>query len=655
MVTGSRTPQRSTRDAADEPGSGLVRHARVVVAVSGGAESEGLIERGLLTAARMPGAELMAVHVAGDARRGDLEGGAELLTRWRPMVEAGGGTWHTVLGEDVADALVGFARSVQATHVVIGTARGRHLGEFLRPGIPTRLLDAADDLDVLQVPHDAVRPHTTRRQRLAPLGPARRAAGWALALLGPIALTAGFLQAGTGTDTITLDFLSHLTVVVFVAILGGWWPAVTAALASTMLLNWFFTPPTGQWIIHEPLNVVALGLFLLVAAGVARVVDIEARRTTEAGRARHQAATLFELAGGVIREGLSVPALLERLRRTYDLQAVALTAHVPTPADPQAWTVLAGSGEPVPEPATCDNTVVVDDHHLLLINGFPQEASDQGVLEAFAGRIAAVLQQQELTEARLAAQELAAGNAMRTALLAAVSHDLRTPLAGIKAAVSSLRLEDVVLSAEDTAELLATIEESADQLTERIEDLLDMSRIQAGSLLVHRTALDLEDLAAAAAHSLGATIGGPRMHIDIPAGCPPVAGDHGLLVRVIANLAENALKHSRNSPVLIQAVPGSDSVDLHVIDHGPGVPDEDKETIFRPFQRLGDRDTTTGVGLGLAVARGLAEGMGGRVHATDTPGGGLTMVLTLPTPTVNTLSDPSHGAITDGSDDEVSA
>ncbi|MFI7495341.1 ATP-binding protein [Kocuria sp. M4R2S49] len=659
MVTGSHTPHPSTRHAADEPGGGLIRHARVVVAVSGGAESEGLIERGLLTAVRMPGAELMAVHVAGDARRGDLEGGAELLTRWRPMVEAGGGTWHTVLGEDVADALVGFARSVQATHVVIGTARGRHLDGFLRPGIPTRLLDASDDLDVLLVPHAAGRSRTIRRQRFAPLGLARRASGWALALLGPIALTAGFLQAGTGTDTITLDFLSHLTVVVFVAILGGWWPAVTAALLSTMLLNWFFTPPTGQWIIHEPLNVVALGLFLLVAAGVARVVDIEARRTTEAGRARHQAATLFELAGGVIREGLSVPALLERLRRTYDLQAVALTAHVPTPTDPQAWTVLAGSGEPVPEPGTCDNTVVVDDHHLLLINGFPQEASDQGVLEAFAGRIAAVLQQQELTEARLAAQELAAGNAMRTALLAAVSHDLRTPLAGIKASVSSLRMEDVVLSAEDTAELLATIEESADQLTERIEDLLDMSRIQAGDLLVHRTALELEDLAAAAVHSLGAT-GEPRVHLEIPAGCPPVAGDHGLLVRVIANLVENALKHSRNGPVLIRAVPGTDAVDLHVIDHGPGVPDTDKETIFRPFQRLGDRDTTTGVGLGLAVARGLAEGMGGRVHATDTPGGGLTMVLTLPAaPTgrgaeaEGTLVHDPGGGVDDESDQEV--
>jgi two-component system sensor histidine kinase KdpD len=660
VVTGSHTPQPGISDGAEGPGGGLVRHARVVVAVSGGSESEGLIERGLRVAARMPGAEVMAVHVAGDARRGDPGAGAELLSRWRPMVEAGGGTWHTVLGEDVADALLGFARSVQATHVVVGTAWHRPLDGLLRPSTAARVLEAADDLDVLLVPHSAGRTGFVRGRRSTQLGPARRLAGWTLALLGPVVLTAGFLRAGTGADAITLNFLCHLTVVVFVAILGGWWPAVTTALLSTMVLNWFFTPPTEQWIIHEPLNVVALGLFLLVAAGVARVVDIEARRTAEAGRARHQAATLFELAGGVIREGLSVPALLERLHRTYDLQAVALATHDPSGSNQETREIMASSGNPVPEPSTCENTVVVDDHHVLLIDGFPQEASDQGVLEAFAGRIAAVLQQQELTEARLAAQELAAGNAMRTALLAAVSHDLRTPLAGIKASVSSLRMDDVVLSAEDTAELLATIEESADQLTERIEDLLDMSRIQAGNLLVHRTALELEDLTAAAVHSLSTSTDEPRVRIEIPAGVPPVAGDHGLLVRVIANLVENALKHSGSGPVLVRAVPGPGVVDLHMIDHGPGVLDADKETIFRPFQRLGDRDTATGVGLGLAVARGLAKGMGGHVHAADTPGGGLTMVLTLPAASTgrdaeaeDTLEPGRGGDMHDGPEKEV--
>ncbi|WP_309082434.1 ATP-binding protein [Zhihengliuella sp.] len=466
-----------------------------------------------------------------------------------------------------------------------------------------------------------------RRQRFAPLSWRRRLAGWALAAVGPLALTAGFLGSGTGTDATTLNFLCHLTVVVFVAILGGWWPAVATALLSTMVLNWFFTPPTGQWLIHEPLNVVALCLFLLVAAGVARVVDIEARRTSEAVRARRQAAVLFELAGGVISEGLSVPALLGRLRRTYDLRSVALVAGQRGSAD-GSWEVVAASGRSTRGPSACDRTLVVDDRHLLLVDGTAREPSDDSVMEAFAARIAGVLQQQDLAEARLQAQELAAGNAMRTALLAAVSHDLRTPLAGIKASASSLRMEDVEFSEEDTRDLLATIEESADQLTERIEDLLDMSRIQSGELVVHQVPLDVEDLVGAAIHSTGGDPAGRRrIRVEVPAEVPAVLGDHGLLVRVVANLLENALKYSRDDVVVVRAGAG----EIRVVDRGPGVPPGEREEIFRPFQRLGDRDGTTGVGLGLAVARGLAEGMGGSVRAEETPGGGLTMVLSLPT------------------------
>ncbi|GAB2626538.1 hypothetical protein GCM10009696_35490 [Kocuria himachalensis] len=479
-----------------------------------------------------------------------------------------------------------------------------------------------------------VEPSTARSarwsRRTPPLSGGRRAAGWFLAVGGSVALTAAFLRAGTGPENLTLNFLCQLTLVVFVAIVGGWWPAVAAAVLGTMLINWFFTPPTGMLIIHEPLNIWALVLFLLVAAGVARVVDIEARRTAEAGAARHQAAVLFELAGGVISEGLSVQALLDRLRESYALTGVALAARPSGSGDPDQRAVLLVSGRPPTEPADWDATVTVDERHLLLVDGVTVDAPERGIVEAFAGRIGAVLQQHALDEARLQARELAAGNAMRTALLAAVSHDLRTPLAGIKASVSSLRMGDVVLSEEDTAELLANIEESADQLTERIDDLLDMSRIQCGRLVVHRVPLELADLAESAVRNASGALQLHRISIDIPLDTPPVLGDHGLLVRIIANLVENALKHSTDTHVTLRAAAAEGAVALQVVDHGPGVPAADRERIFQPFQRLGDRDNTTGIGLGLAVARGLVEGLGGQVHAEDTPGGGLTMVLTLP-------------------------
>ncbi|XAZ34521.1 DUF4118 domain-containing protein [Glutamicibacter halophytocola] len=387
------------------------------------------------------------------------------------------------------------------------------------------------------------------------LGAGRRLAGWILAAAGPPLLAAGFLLSGSEGELLTLNFLCQLTLVVFVALLGGWWPAVTATLLGTAILNWYFTPPTGQWHIHEPFNVVALGLFLLVAAGVARVVDIEARRTAEARRARHQADMLFELSGGVIREGLSVTALLEWPRRSYSPRGVAL-ARRGEDGSKAARTVATAGAAPA-EAGASDYTVSVDAEHVLLIDGIPLEASDQGVFEAFAGRIAAVLQHRQLAEVRLQSRELAAGNAMRTALLAAVSHDLRTPLSGIKASASSLRMQDVVLSEEDTADLLATIEESADQLSERIEDLLSMSRIQAGELVVHRGPIQVEDLAASAVRDLAAQIRPGHLQVQIPPGCPKVSGDYGLAVRVLANLLENAPALRRGAP--LAAARGADA------------------------------------------------------------------------------------------------
>ncbi|MEX5272204.1 sensor histidine kinase [Kocuria sabuli] len=508
----------------------------------------------------------------------------------------------------------------------------------------TAAIDGAGDHGA-QVPR-AVDGRRFRARGSVPLSGSRRAAGWLLAACGSVVLTAGFLRVGSGPEAVTLNFLCHLTLVVFVALVGGWWPAVVAALMGTMLINWFFTPPTGMLIIHEPLNIWALVLFLLVAAGVARVVDIEARRTAEARAARHQAAVLFELAGGVIKEGRSVQALLDRLRASYALGGVALARRPAGSTEPGRWTVLLSSGRRPVHPTEWDTVVAVDDRHVLLVEGLSSDAVEWGIVEAFAGRIGAVLQQQALDEARLQAQELAAGNAMRTALLAAVSHDLRTPLAGIKVSVSSLRMQDVVLSEHDIAELLANIEESADQLAERIDDLLDMSRIEAGHLVVHQVPLELADLTTSAARNARGPEHTDRISIDIPPGTPAVLGDHGLLVRIIANLVENALKHGGTTPVALRACAEEGVVELRVVDHGPGVPAQDRERIFRPFQRLGDRDNTTGVGLGLAVARGLAEGVGGRVRAEDTPGGGLTMVLTLqaapPQATRSVLPEAHH-------------
>lgn len=229
------------------------------------------------------------------------------------------------------------------------------------------------------------------------------------------------------------------------------------------------------------------------------------------------------------------------------------------------------------------------------------------------------------------AEQLAETDRVRSALLTAVSHDLRTPIAAIKAAASGLRQEDVDWKPAQQAELLAAIEDGADGLTHLVDDLLAMSRIQAGALSVHPTAVSVDDVVTRA---LASWHGAP-VKLAIPDTLPDVLADPPLLERVLANLLENAERYSAvGRGVEVSALPSTTaqatpSVEIRVVDHGPGAAPDRWEQMFAPFQRLGDT-TPGGLGLGLAVARGLTEAMSGTIRPQATPGGGLTMCIELP-------------------------
>jgi two-component system sensor histidine kinase KdpD len=295
-----------------------------------------------------------------------------------------------------------------------------------------------------------------------------------------------------------------------------------------------------------------------------------------------------------------------------------------------AWTTTATSGEhPISRPEDADVEVPVTDSLVLALRGRPLPAADRRVLGAFAAYAAAALEQRRLSAEAEAARPIAEADKMRTALLAAVSHDLRTPLASAKAAVTSLRSHDVQWSPDDRDELLATADESLDRLSHLVDNLLDMSRLQAGALAVFPRPADLAEIVARSLDDIGPT--SKAVTLDIPDDLPEVAVDPGILERVIANLTANALRYS--PPGTPPALTGSalgDRVELRVIDRGPGIPEDSRNQMFVPFQRLGDTDNTTGVGLGLALSRGLTEAMGGTLEPDDTPGGGLTMTLSLP-------------------------
>jgi two-component system sensor histidine kinase KdpD len=595
---------------------------RVVVALTGGPEGETLVRRASRVAQRS-GGELLAVHVL--ASDGLASASPGTLRIQRELVESLGGSYHEVIGDDVARALLVFARSVDATQLVIGTSRRSRWARAVRRGIGGQVIADSGEIDVHIVTHAAA---GSRGWRLPPLTGAlaarRRWLGALLAVVGVPVLIALCLTADASLSIVLPAFL---LLVLAVALVGGLWPGLGAAVLGGLVENWFFVPPTRQLTVHQIDDVVALLGGLVVAVAVATVVDRSARRATAATRSQAETAMLTSLARSVLAGDRGLPSLLEQIREAFGLRSVTMVERTD---DGERAVGTCGRPGPVDDEA---ETVAITDTLTLRLHGRTLPASERRVLVAFAEQAAVALQQGRLAAQAAEADRLAAGNTMRTALLAAVSHDLRTPLAGIKAAVSALRSDDLDLDDADRAELQVTIDESADRLTDLVDNLLDMSRLQAG---VVSPALNPADLPSVVYQAVSGLDGADRARVELdwPVDLPPVLADPGLLERVVANLLNNAVHHASSGPVTVTAGVVGDRVELRAVDHGHGVPFADRERVFAPFQRLGDAPGGQGVGLGLAVARGLTEAMGGTVTAEDTPGGGLTMVVSLRTAAV---------------------
>ncbi|WP_374777285.1 sensor histidine kinase KdpD [Streptomyces sp. NBC_01310] len=597
---------------------------RIVVGLTGGPEGRTLIRRAARLAEKGAGGEVLAVYIA--ASDGLTSASPKELAVQRTLVEDLGGTFHHVIGDSVPDALLEFARGCNATQIVLGVSRRRSWQSVFSPGVSATVArESGPDLDVHIVTHDqAAKGRGLPVARGARLGRPRIIWGWLTGIAGPVLLTVLLNQVVPDLG-LANDMLLFLTFTVAAALLGGLLPALASAAFGSLLLNYFFTPPLHEFTISDPKNIVAIVIFVGVAVSVASVVDLAARRTHQAARLRAESEILSFLAGSVLRGENSLDALLERLRETFSMQSAVLLERT-SEVDP--WTTAAAVGTaPVARPEDADVDLPIGENMALALTGRVLPAEDRRVLGAFAAQAAVVLDRQRLVDEAERSRELAEANRIRTALLAAVSHDLRTPLAGIKASVSSLRSDDVEWSEDDKAELLEGIEDGADRLAALIGNLLDMSRLNTGTVVPLIRETDLDEVVPMA-------LGGvpeDSVELDIPETLPMVAVDRGLLERAVANIVENAVKYSPDGqPVNVTASALANRVELRVVDRGPGVPDEAKDRIFEPFQRHGDAPRGAGVGLGLAVARGFTEAIGGTLTAEDTPGGGLTMVITLP-------------------------
>ncbi len=607
---------------------------RVVVALTGGPEGETLIRRGARIASRAKGADLLAVHVS--RNDGLATGSTANLALQRSLVESLGGTYHQVAGSDVAEALLDFARGANATELVLGVSRRSRLSQVFSPGVGVTTTNGSGPIDVHLVTHDQVSRGRRAALPSSALSRSRRAAGFAVAFAGLILLTLLLTLARAGLS-FSSDIMLYLATVVIIALIGGILPALFAAVLGFLLLNFYFVPPLHQFTIARHENVLALVVFLAIAVAVSATVDEAARRTREAASARTESETLSTLAGSVLRGARPLPALLDHLRETLGFAGITMLERrkdaPPSPDlqhDPDSWRVVAAVGDrPCFAPGQGDAEVLVNDEISLVLCGHPLAAADRRLVQAFAAQAVVALRQERLSDQAAAAGPLAEVDRMRTALLSAVSHDFRTPLASAKAAIGSVRMKGIVFTEPDRDELLATVEESLDKLSRLVDNLLDMSRLQAGALAMTPQAMSIAETIATALDDLEPD--GHGIVVHMPDEFIEVFADPALVERVLVNVIRNALHYSPvDEPPMLAVSEHAGFVETRVIDRGPGIPVEQWDHVFLPFQRLGDRDNGTGIGLGLALSRGLAEAMGGSLTPDNTPGGGLTMTLQLP-------------------------
>jgi two-component system sensor histidine kinase KdpD len=609
---------------------------RVVVAVTGAPGGEQLVRRAARIAGRLAGS-LIGVHVISSDGL-ESRAGPELEDQ-RRLLEQLGGSYREIAGDRVSSALVEFARSEKATQVVIGASQSSRWHELLHGSVVNAIVGRAHGFDVhviaqarpeagdlaslaVETPRQGKRrwPRRTRR------GPSARRKLFAvvLAIIGLPVLTA-ILASSHSQLTLATDLLLFLVATVAVAVTGGLVIGVGAAIASSLLTNWYLVEPRHTLTVADPENVVALTIFVLSAVAASILVDRIATRSREAMQARAEAEALARTSSILIGEPNPLPDLLDHLRLSFGLEAVSLLSN-----RDDGWILDASAGpNPPTEPFEGERwDLTRDGSSVVVLRGARLSADDQRVLRTFLSDLALALQSRRLQAEAAVAAHLAEADQLRTALLQAVSHDLRTPLATIKASATSLLQSDVSWDVDQRREFAQTIDDEADRLNRLVGNLLDMSRLHAGAVSVAVRPVYLEDVVAAALGSIDHDPG--RLLVSVPETLPAVHADPALLERALANIIANALAWSPpGAPVAVEGAEVAGRIHLRIIDRGPGVLPADRGKVFQPFQRLGDRSSQAGVGLGLAVARGFIEALGGAIELDDTPGGGLTVVVDL--------------------------
>lgn len=484
--------------------------------------------------------------------------------------------------------------------------------------------------------------------------PGRLLRGWLMTLAGIAAATSALVPLRHRITPDTAALVLVIPVVAGVAV-GGVTAAPVGVIFGFAAFDFFFIPPYGTLSVAAGQHWVSLAVYAAVATTVGGVVGQLQRARLEAQARQTETQVLYELSQalatetslqaklarilGRVREACAADGATVLVKGAGRLDAAA-TSGKPIPG-PVLQALLAGSPPRTTVPLRSSAGTI----GWLVVTGAADDDRADRRLPTFANQAAVAIEQARLTDEADRTRMLEEVDRLRSALMGSVSHDLRTPLASIKAAVSDLADATLPLDERDRATLLATVQEETDRLTRLVSNLLDMSRIEAGALVLHRAATPIDELVTDVVERL--TTMGPRhrIDVDVPDDLPLVDIDYLLIDQVITNLIENASAYSPpGMPIAVTAraiVPGW--VELRVVDHGPGVPDAERRRIFDQFYRLAaDRSREGRTGMGLAICQGVVTAHGGEIWVETTPGGGATFVFRLPIARAGTLADETE-------------
>ena len=401
----------------------------------------------------------------------------------------------------------------------------------------------------------------------------------------------------------------YLLGVVATTAITGRNPGLLTAILAPGVANWFIIPPYHTFRINRSENILELAVFVSVAAVVSAFVSLAANRARQAARAEHESRSLARLAE--LSQFDPVEQIVDLIAETFEFETVLLVMDADV-IDPTTKLFDVAPGL------------------RLGVRGRQLDADDSRLLQSFIAQLRKSIEQREVRRLALEAESLSRADELRTAILRSVSHDLRTPLASIKAAVSSLRQDDVVWSDEAEDEFLESIEAETDRLTRLITNLLDLGRLEAGVLTPIARPCSIDTILETVVADV--TDRG-RLDVLLSSDLPDLMVDAALVERALDNLVGNALKYSPpDARVTISGQVVADHLEILVVDCGPGIPAPQRDVVIRPFHRLDDTKQAGGLGLGLAIADRLLAAVGGRLELRDTPSGGLTTAALLPLP-----------------------